>query len=70
MQYAEKGISSQGKVTQLPSNRRCSLTPGIMGGKMSKKQKGVYRMGWKNQVICQLKGYVRAAYGEGALFLQ
>jgi len=24
-------------------------------------------MGWENQVICQIKGYVRAAYGEGAL---
>ena len=33
-----------------------------------KKQKGADHMGWANKVICQLKGYVRAHYGEGALF--
>jgi len=35
---------------------------------MAKKQKGTHHMGWKNQVICQLKGYVREPQGEGALF--
>ena len=27
-------------------------------------------MGWKNQVIYQLKGYVQAPYGGGALFFE
>ena len=44
------------------------LTPGKIGGKIKKKHKGARTMGWKNQVICQLKGYVQAPYGGGALF--
>lgn len=35
---------------------------------MKKNRKERAIMGWKNQVICQLKGYVRLPYGEGALF--
>jgi len=44
------------------------LTPKKNGGRIKKKQKGERTMGWKNQVIYQLKGYVLASYGGGAPF--
>ena len=45
------------------------MTPEKNGGRIKKKQKGERTMGWKNQVIYQLKGYVLAPYGGGAPFL-
>ena len=45
------------------------MTLGKSGGRIKKKQKGERTMGWKNQVIYQLKGYVQAPYGGGAPFL-
>ena len=56
------------KQQQLEPNFPC-LTPEKNGGRIKKKQEGERTMGWKNQVIYQLKGYVQAPYGGGAPFL-
>lgn len=41
------------------------LTVGMRGGRIEKKRKGEHTMGWKNQVIYQLKGNAQAPYGGG-----